>query len=433
MKLQLAKGVRDVPPEDKIVKNQIVDTLKQIFELYGYSPLETPLIERESVLASKYSGGEEILKEMFTFKDQGKRKLGLRYDLTVGFSRFIGMNPHLKIPFRRYQIGKSFRDGPIKLGRYREFWQCDVDIMGCKDMGAESELLSIAYKFLKKVNLNAEIKVNNRKILKGILNYAEIPLKLEKTTILTIDKLEKIGLEELEKELIQKGLTQESINKIKTNILIKGNNQEKIEKLKSIISSEEGQQGLEEMSLLIQTLKEYNTDITFEVSLARGLSYYTGTVFEIFLINSKIKTSISAGGRYDKMISDLLETKKEFPAVGISFGLDVITDALEKSSKPIKSTAKIYIIPVGVNETNNLKSKSIKIAEKLRAGGINSCFDIMGKGISKNLNYANSLNIPFVLFIGEEEIKNKKFKLKNMETGKEETLEIKEIIKKLKE
>lgn len=433
MKLQLAKGVRDVPPEDKIVKNQIVDTLKSIFELYGYSPLETPLIERESVLASKYSGGEEILKEMFTFKDQGKRKLGLRYDLTVGFSRFIGMNPHLKIPFRRYQIGKSFRDGPIKLGRYREFWQCDVDIMGCKDIGAESELLSIADKFLKKINLNAEIKVNNRKILKGILSYAEVSPDLEKATILTIDKLEKVGLEEVEKELIQKGLTQESVNKIKTNLLIQGNNQKKIEKLKSLINSEEGKQGLEEMSSLIQLLKEYNTEITFDVSLARGLSYYTGTVFEIFLINSKIKSAISAGGRYDNMISDLLETQKEFPAVGISFGLDVISDALEKSSKPIKSTAKIYIIPVGVDETNNLKSKSIKIAEELRVGGINSCFDIMGKGISKNLNYANSLNIPFVLFIGEEEIKTKKFKLKNMETGEEKVLELKEIIKQLKE
>ena len=427
MKLQLAKGVRDIPPEDKIVKNQIVNTLKSVFELYGYSPLETPIIERESVLTSKYAGGEEILKEIFTLKDQGKRKLALRYDLTVPFARFIGMNPQLKIPFRRYQIGRVFRDGPIKLGRYREFWQCDIDIMGCKSIDAEAELLSITSKILKKLKLKGKIKINNRKILNGILEYSGVPKRLEKTVILTIDKLEKLGLKTIEKELKEKGLNKNSIEKIKSNIVLEGNNRDKIYRLKKIIKSEEGQQGLEEMLSLIKLLQDYNTRIIFDASLARGLSYYTGTVFEIFLLDSKIKSAIAAGGRYDDMISDLLETKKEFPAVGISFGLDVITDALEKTNK--KTTAKIYLIPIGKDE--KIKSETIKIAEKLRENGINTSFDIMNRGISKNLNYANSLNIPFVLFVGEDEIKNKKFKLKNMISGKEEVLKLKDIIKKL--
>ena len=423
MKLQLAKGVRDIPPEDKIVKNQIVDTLKRIFELYGYSPLETPIIERESVLTSKYAGGEEILKEMFTLEDQGKRKLALRYDLTVPFARYIGMNHQLKIPFRRYQIGKVFRDGPIKLGRYREFWQCDVDIMGCKTIEAEAELLSIAYKILKEINLKGEIRVNNRKILNSILEYAGVSKRLEETVILTIDKLEKMGLTAVEKELKEKGLNKDSIKKIKENIVLDGGNRNKIYRLKKVLSSEEGKQGLDEMLILVKLLQDYDARIIFDSSLARGLAYYTGTVFEIFLLDSEIKSAIAAGGRYDNMISDLLDTKKEFPAVGISFGLDVIADALEKKS--IKSTAKVYVIPIGV------KDEAIKVAEELRKKGINTAFDIMGRGISKNLNYANSLNIPFALLVGEEEVKKKKFKLKNMETGKEELLEIKEIVKLL--
>ncbi|MCK5107154.1 MAG: histidine--tRNA ligase [Nanoarchaeota archaeon] len=425
MKLQLAKGVRDINPEDKIIKQEITAVLQKNFELYGFLPIETPLIERESVLMSKYTGGEEILKEMFTLRDQGKRKLALRYDLTVPFARYIGMNPQLKIPFKRYQIGKVFRDGPIKLGRYREFWQCDVDIMGCKEIDAEAELLTIASRSIKDLKLNAEIKVNTRKILNGIMNYADVNKDLQKTTILSIDKLEKLGMQVVEKELLEKGLSNDSINKIQSTLNIQGNNKEKIKELKSIIVSEEGKQGILDIENLLKLLENYKTNIVFDISLARGLSYYTGIVFEIFLINSKIKSAIAAGGRYDNMIANLLESKKEFPAVGISFGLDVIADALESSTK--KTTAKVYIIPIG--KEDEMKFETIKLAEQLRNNDINVSLDLMSRGISKNLNYANSLNIPYVLFIGENEIKENKFKLKNMKTGKEEFLEIKEIVK----
>lgn len=427
MKLQLAKGVRDINPEEKIIKQEIVSAIQKNFELYGFVPLETPIIERESVLTSKYAGGEEILKEMFTLQDQGKRKLALRYDLTVPFARYIGMNPQLKIPFKRYQIGKVFRDGPIKLGRYREFWQCDVDIMGCKTIDAEAELLTITSKILKDIKLKAEIKVNSRKILNGIMDYANVSKELQKTAILSIDKLEKLGMKVVEEELLKKGITKDSIQKIKSLLNIKGNNQTKIKDLKKIIVSDEGKQGITDIENLLNLLDNYQTDIVFDISLARGLSYYTGIVFEVFLINSKITSTIAAGGRYNNMISDLLETKKEFPAVGISFGLDVIADALDKSDK--KTTAKIYIIPIG--KEDEIKSETIKLAEQLRNNNINVSLDLMGRGISKNLNYANSLNIPFVLFVGEEEIKNKKFKLKDMETGKEEFLSVEKLIKQL--
>jgi len=416
MKLQLAKGVRDITPENKIKKQQIVETLKQTFEEYGFSPLETPIIERKETLTSKYAGGEEILKEMFTLKDQGKRNLALRYDLTVPLSRYIGMNPQLKIPFKRYQIGRVFRDGPIKLGRYREFWQCDVDIIGCRTIQAEAELLALTTTILNKLNLKAEIKINSRVILNQILKYSNIPEKLTNTTILSIDKLEKFGIKVVEKELLNKGINQNSIKKLKSILSIKGNNQEKIKKLEKIIGP------IPQINDLLQLLKAYSTKVTFDISLARGLSYYTGIVFEIFLKDSEIKSAIAAGGRYDNMISKLLETKKEFPAVGISFGLDVLTDATPK--KEIKTPTEIYIIPIQVKES------AIKIAQQLRTNNIKVSIDLMERGISKNLDYANSYNIPYVLFIGEQELKTMKFKLKNMKTGKEQNLTLTNLIKK---
>ena len=422
MKLQLAKGVKDVNPKEKIQKQKIVETLRKVFEIYGYNPLETPMLERREVLSSKYAGGEEILKEMFTLTDQGKRDLGLRYDLTVPLSRYMGMNPQLKIPFRRYQIGKVFRDGPIKLGRYREFWQCDVDIIGCKKMSADAEIIAIASTILKKLKLKAEIKINNRKLLNGILDFAEIPKEKDETVILSIDKLKKFGIKAVETELKNKGISPTQISKIKNILNIKGNNKEKISKLKKLITSDSGKQGLEELESLFKDLNSYKAKVTFDISLARGLAYYTGTVFEIFLINSEIKSAIAAGGRYDNMISQLLDTKKEFPAVGISFGLDVLLDVIKTKNQ--SSVAQIYIIPI------QTKKESLKIAQKLRENNIKIAFDIMKRGISKNLDYANNLSIHYVLFIGPDELKKDKLKLKNMETGKEEYLNINNLIKK---
>jgi len=175
MKLMNARGVRDFPPEEKILRNRVMDSLRYAFERYGFVPLETPIIEREEVLASKYAGGDEILKEMFRFTDQGKRKLALRYDLTVPFARYVGMNPTMKMPLKRYAMGRVFRDGPIKLGRYREFWQCDADIVGAKSMLADAECIKIAQLFFKSVGFDVKIEVNNRKLIDGILEAAGVP------------------------------------------------------------------------------------------------------------------------------------------------------------------------------------------------------------------------------------------------------------------
>tara|TARA_Y100000310_G_C20657232_1_gene802622 strand:- start:694 stop:1968 length:1275 start_codon:yes stop_codon:yes gene_type:complete len=422
MSLQLPRGTKDFAPEEKILRDEIVNTLKEVFELYGYAPLETPTFERFEVLSSKYAGGDEILKETFRFKDQGSRELALRYDLTVPFSRFIAMNPNLKMPFKRYQIGEVYRDGPIASSRYRQFLQCDVDVVGSSSMVTDADIVSLTNDVFKKLKLDVIIKINNRKLLNDILSINKIDKNDFDTVILSLDKLEKFGEKVVKEELKKKKIEEESIKKILELISIKGENNDKIKKLDSSLKESEG---LKEIKELINYLEIMGVEFVFDVSLARGLSYYTGTVFEIVLKDSKIKSSISGGGRYDKMIGSLVG-RGEFPAVGISFGIDRIYDALKEVGVELKKTpTKIYLIPI------NTRKESMGILKQLRDNGINSDIDLLGKGISKNLQYANSLRIPFVLIIGENELNDKKLKLKDMESGDEESLSVDEIISKV--
>lgn len=414
MKLMMAKGVRDFPAEKKIARQQVIDKIIKSFEVYGFSPIESPILERYDVLASKYTGGAEILKETFRLFDQGKRELALRYDLTVPLCRFIAMNPNLKMPFKRYQIGNVFRDGPVKAGRYREFWQCDTDIVGCREMSADAEIINLALDIFEKLNLDIIIKVNNRKILNSIIRYAEIKKEKAEEVMLTIDKLEKYGKDVVKKELKEKGIAEKSIKKIFEFILLKGSFESKIRKLKKRFGDDEGLKKIEELFNFIDS-----KNVELDVSLARGLAYYTGTVFEVFLKKGEIKSAIAAGGRYDKMISNLLSSEKKYPAVGISFGLDVITDVINQKEK--KTVTEIYIIPIGT-----LK-ESLKIAKELRKAGIKTDIDLIGRGPSKNLNYVNSMKIPFVLLIGEDELKQNKVKLRDMKAGQEKLITMQEL------
>lgn len=411
MELSTAKGTNDILPEEKIARDEMLSKIKEVFELYGYSPLETPAIERYDILASKYAGGAEILKETFKLKDQGNRDLCLRYDLTVPFSRVVGMNPNLKMPFKRYQIDKVWRDGPIGLGRYREFVQCDVDIVGCKSVIAESELMALAQEILKRLNLKGVIRANNRKLLNGLVREFAKTEKVE-DTILSIDKLEKIGREGVKKELSEKGINV-------SDEIFKALGEKNLEKLKKKLKDPESLEGIKELEDFFSFAKSFGADIVeFDPSLARGLAYYTGTIFEILLQEGDIKSSVGGGGRYDKMIGNFLETKQEYPAVGISFGLDRLFDSL-KSLKKIevkKRVAKVFVIPI-----KELK-KSIEFTQLLRDKGIKTDIDLMERGISKNLDFANTLEIPFVAFLGPEEVKKESVKIRNMKTGKEETI-----------
>ncbi|MEK6892149.1 MAG: histidine--tRNA ligase [Nanoarchaeota archaeon] len=422
MDLQLPKGTRDFAPEEKIVRDNVVNTLKEVFELYGFAPLETPIFERFDVLSSKYTGGAEILKETFKLKDQGGRDLGLRYDLTVPLARFIGMNPTIKMPFKRYQIGEVFRDGPVASARYRQFTQCDVDVIGSSSMAADAEIVSLIFTAFKKLDFEIVIKVNSRKLLNDFLDFCGVDKEKQDGIILSIDKLEKLGLNVVKNELKEQRIDEPTINKIINVITIKGSNDEKIKQLKNILKNSDG---LNQVEQLISYINNQNLEADFDVSLARGLSYYTGTVIEAFLKDSSVKSSVCAGGRYDRMIGNLLE-KGEYPAVGVSFGVDRIYDAmLEKQETKQKTNTKVYVIPIKtINE-------GIKIAQQLRDSGINADIDLNEKGPSKNLEYANSLGIPFVLFVGKKELQEGKLKLRDMKSGKEGMIDFDDVVKKL--
>ena len=423
MNLQIPKGTRDFSPEEKILRDKIVNTLKEVFELYGYAPLDTPILEMFDVLASKYAGGAEILKETFKLKDQGNRELGLRYDLTVPMCRYIAMNPAIKMPFKRYQIGEVFRDGPVASARYRQFTQCDVDVIGTALMSADAEIITLIYVAFCKFNMEVNIKVNNRKLLNDILNYCGIDKSKQESVILSIDKLEKLGLNIVKNELKEQKIDDKKISTILDILNIKGGNNQKISQLRNLLKNSEG---LKEIEELLSYLKNLNFEVDFDVSLARGLAYYTGTVIETFLKNSNVKSSVCAGGRYDNMIGAFLG-KGYYPAVGVSFGVDRIYDELvEKQKSKQKTTTQVYIIPI---KTLN---ESMKIAQQLRDADINTDIDLMDRGPSKNLEYANSLGIPYVVFVGKKELEGNKVKLRDMVSGKEEILEIDEVVRKLK-
>ena len=414
MKPERSKGTRDFLPQEQIARNGIIRLLTALFERYGFAPLETPITERWDVLASKYAGGAEILKETFRFKDQGGRELGLRYDLTVPLARVVAMNPQLKMPFKRYQIGPVFRDGPVGLGRYREFVQCDADIVGCSKLTADAELICLADAAFRELGLKAVIRINNRKLLNEVLASFGVPEAKMEQTILSIDKLEKLGWEAVRKEL---KLGAETVGKIKEFLdMQKSPNKDKMETLQAMLP---GSQGLAEIREVFSILEGQKVRADFDISLARGISYYTGTIIEVVLMDSKITSSVCGGGRYDSMIGSFMG-KGAVPAVGISFGLDRIYDCLEKKEK--KSVADVYVIPIGAFDP------AFSACRELRKNGVNADIDLSGRGPSKNLNYASSLGIPYVIFLGEEEARKNQVKLRDMTTGKEMAVNLNEAI-----
>lgn len=411
-----AKGTRDVSGADAILKQRIAAALRSVFELYGFSPLETPTLERFETLAAKYAGGDEIMKEVFKLQDQGKRDLALRYDLTVPLARFIASNPNLKMPFKRYAMGSVFRDGPIKLGRYREFTQCDVDTVGNASMAADAEMLKIALDAFERLGLAVVVKVNNRKVLDAVIEKAGVPKEKVETAILSIDKLEKFGKDAVEKELAGKGISQAVTRKLLQLISVKGTNKEKLDAIKKSA----GSSGIEEVESVLNFAN--SKKVEFDPSLARGLAYYTGTVFEAYLTKSGIKSSVAAGGRYDRMIGSFVGNNRDYPAVGISFGLDVIADALKLEKKETAATVTTaFVISIGEDR------KAAEALDMFRKAGINCDADFSGK-VGKAIEYASYYNVPFVVFIGKNEVASGKVKVRNLSDGRESELTIEKAI-----
>ena len=411
MKLANLKGTFDFLPENQIVRNKIINILKSNFERYGYMPLETPILNYYDLLAYKYSSGDEILSEIYKLTDQGDRNLGLRYDLTVPFCKVIGLNKDLRMPFRRYEIGKVFRNGPVKLGRTREFYQCDVDVVGIDNRLIEAEQILMAINTYKELGIDIIVKYNNRLLMSGLIKEWNI-LDIDVFKVIgVIDKMDKISKEELTSNLEKLGLNMNQITKLLS--LFNYNLDEYLSKFNDTTNSDI-KSGLAELVELTGILKDLDilSNCLFTPTLARGLTIYTGVVFEFYDKEYRIKSAIGAGGRYNKIITDFMNNGNLYPAVGLSFGLEPIY-ALLKDESIKESVIDIYLVPLDTN------IETLKIANELRKNNINTLVEMNKKKISKCFEYAESMKIKFILIIGSQEVESKIFKLKNMLTKEE--------------
>lgn len=424
MKIQNVKGGYDFLPQEQIIRNYINDTLRKTFEEFGYLPIETPIICYYDILAGKYDENNDILKEIYKLRDQGNRRLGLRYDLTVPFAKFIALNKNeIKFPFKRYEINKVFRDGPVKIGRDREFTQCDVDIVGLSNQMIEAELLSIYVKAFNKLNIDINIKYNSRKLMRGLILEVNVPEKLVSNTITIIDKIDKLTKTEFKDYLLNIGLTINQITNINEffNLSLKELNTKF-----NNTSNQDIKEGLSELNDLENYLNALDISkyCEFSSSLARGQDYYTGNVFEVYEASGKLSCAIGGGGRYDKMITDFIADGEQYPAVGISFGLTSIYELLkDRLTFKNKAPVDIYVIPMQTN------TESLILANSLRDLGIKVDIEMNNKKLKKSLDYCNKENIPYVIVLGENEIQSKSFILKDMINKKEYSLKMNELFK----
>ncbi|WP_286926012.1 MULTISPECIES: histidine--tRNA ligase [Lysinibacillus] len=404
------RGTQDYLPEQECIRRNIRRTLEDTFIAYGCKPLETPILNYTSLMASKYAGGAEILQEMYLLSDRGERDLSLRYDLTIPFAKVIAMNPTLPMPFKRYEIGKVFRDGPIKAGRFREFTQCDVDIVGVDSQAAEAELMMMAIDAFEKLEQDIVIQYNNRKLLVGLLGIFEVDANFQSQVILILDKIEKVGNAAVLAELKELGLEESAIKSIEHFLQDNRKNT-----LAYFVQYEEPliQEGLAEVLELERYLNMLGIteSCLFNPLLARGLEIYTGTIYEIFVRDGRIKSSIGSGGRYDNAIGGLLGGTEKFATVGISFGLDVIFTAMMLGKqKNQQAPIDIYIIPINTIAESLVLAKVLRKEHRVEV-------ELSGKKIRKAMDKANRENIPFVIVLGEEEVTQGQYILKNMHTG----------------
>ena len=450
-KPSIPKGTRDFGPVEMAKRNYIFDTIKEVYALYGFQQIETPAMETLQTLMGKY--GEEGDKLLFKILNSGDymnkvsdedlhslnslklaAKLcekGLRYDLTVPFARYVVQHrEELQLPFKRYQIQPVWRADRPQKGRYREFYQCDADVVGSDSLLNEVELMQIVDTVFTKFGVRVCIKINNRKILTGI---AEVIGEAEKIVDITvaIDKLDKIGLEKVNEELRNDGISEEAIEMLQPIISLSGSNEEKLEVISQVLAgSETGLKGVEETRFILDTLKAVglNNEIELDLTLARGLNYYTGAIFEVKALDTPMG-SITGGGRYDNLTG--IFGLPGLSGVGISFGADRIYDvlnALDLYPKEAVNSTQVLFINFGETET----AYCLPIVGKLRQAGIRSEIFPDKAKMKKQMSYANAKNIPFVVLAGENEMAAGKVTLKNMESGEQTLVTVEELIATVK-
>lgn len=419
---QNLKGVTDYYGKEQLIRNKITNILKQTFENYGYLPLDSSILYNYDVLAYKYQDGAEILNEIYTLKDQGNRSLGLRYDLTIPFCKVISNEKDLRLPFRRYEIGKVFRNGPVKLGRCREFYQCDIDIVGIDGTDIEIEQILLVLNIFEKLGINIIIKWNNRKLMSSLIRYIGIDENKVDLVIGTIDKLEKLQKEELLKEFSNIGIDHLTVNRL-LEIFTKD-----IEYYNSLsLDDELYKEGIQEINELNSKLEKLNikNKTKFTPTLARGLSIYTGTVFEFYDAEQRLTCSLGGGGRYNKIITDFISDGTSYPAVGLSFGLEPIYTIIKEQFEK-ENLIDVYIIPM------DTELECLKLAENLRKNNINVLVELNKRKVKKCFEYANKENIKYVIIIGSNEIENASYTIKDMTSGKQYNMNEEELLTFLK-
>lgn len=457
VKPSLAKGTRDFSPLEMERRNFIFNTLKRIFKKYGYSEIQTPSFENLSTLTGKYGDeGDQLIFKILNSGDylskvsddvlghKNSVKLipqisekALRYDLTVPFARYVVMHQNdITLPFKRFQIQPVWRADRPQRGRYREFYQCDVDVVGSESLLNEAEFILIYWEALRQLGLkDFTIKINNRKILTGIAEILGKPELIVDMTV-AIDKLDKIGLDGVNKELLERGFSEADLEVLKPIILLEGNSQEKLESLKTVLaSSEKGLQGIEEIEAVFAYVAAFNVDegvlgndVAVDITLARGLNYYTGCIFEV-KTNEVAMGSIGGGGRYDDLTG--MFGLKNLTGVGVSFGADRIYDVLEELDlfpRTSISSSKVLI----VNFDKNLEYYTIPLLASLRHEGIAVELYPIAAKLKKQMSYADAKQIPFVLLVGEEEVESDVLTLKNMESGDQMKIELATLIEMMR-
>ena len=440
-KPSIPKGTRDFSPEEMMRRTYIFDTIKSVFCLFGYAPLETPSMENLSTLLGKYGDeGDKLLFKILNSGDYGAKlseeelcqaskisEKGLRYDLTVPFARYVVQHQNeIVFPFKRYQIQPVWRADRPQKGRYREFYQCDVDVIGSTSLLSEVELVDIVSRVFSKLGISVTLKMNNRKILFGIAESIGHADKMIDITV-AIDKLDKIGLDNVKAELRERGIDDEAISKLQPILELSGTNAEKLEKLSSVIcASETGMKGVEEMRTIFSNVEALGINLTpeLDLSLARGLNYYTGAIFEVKANDFQIG-SISGGGRYDDLTG--IFGMPGMSGVGISFGADRIYDVmlgLNIFPEELACSTKVFFVNLGENE----QLASMRLISELRNKGIAAEIYPESAKMKKQMEYANRRGIPYVVIIGSNELERKVATLKDMRSGEQRELSFEELV-----
>ncbi len=420
---RILKGTRDLLPETMQIRQYVIGVLKEIFERFGFEPLETPAIEYAETFEGK--SDEETDKLIYKFKDRGNRRIALRYELNVALARVIAMYPELVKPFKRYQMGPVWRADKPQKGRYRELWQCDIDSVGTSSMLADAELIIIVYEALTRLGFeHFTIKINNRKILSSLAQYVGVPETQSGNIYRAIDKLEKIGAEGVRAELINTGLNETISDRLLDLVQEKGDNEKLIAEMKEkLVGFPKGLEGVIELEGIINYLEDAEVSDKYyqiDLSMVRGLGYYTGPIFETVVEKPKIG-SLGGGGRYDNLVG--IFSKQNYPATGYSFGLERIIDVIEELNMIPSSVGKTITQALVTTFDSGLAGASLNLANKLRDKGIRTEMYLKeNDNLGKQFRYADRKGIPYVLILGPDEKREGSVTVKDMKSGEQISL-----------